>query len=509
MKGAVGTAAALILAALSGFGVVVARRQTQLGWLILPSLLALLLALCLPVWRSPGPRRALAALIGLSFGAVESSLLLSGLPNTVSAYFGLGPRRSLAAVLLLGSAHAMRHGLWALGVSEARARRVDFAWAASLGYVALAALWPRVGEDQLAAALVEIPGLRGLPALGGPQVSDFVLIASAAVVARYATRRLDALQPAHTQAEHWLLGIVGLCVAASAVVQLLVVRGSNAAPLRLAVVQPNRAPSDDDETRNDAVLLALSERALATAQADLVIGPESALAGRLSAHPEAELRKRLAPITRPHLVGADVRVPDDDAVYGSALWVSAKGTLVGRYDKKGLMPFAERFPLLWLIPNELIRRYQLPHAIPGVRPSTFTFGGARYGVLVCYEDLLPAHLFREFRGHVPDVFVSLVNDGWFGAGAVPRLHEAHARLRAVEWGRPLLRVTQTGVTAWFGPDGSRGATLVPERAISGVFVVPRAEGSTPFAWLGPWPGPAAWLALMGWALWRRLRPRDA
>jgi apolipoprotein N-acyltransferase len=52
-----------------------------------------------------------------------------------------------------------------------------------------------------------------------------------------------------------------------------------------------------------------------------------------------------------------------------------------------------------------------------------------------------------------DVLINISNDGYLGPTAVMRQHLANAIFRAVENGRPLLRVTNTGLSAYIRADG--------------------------------------------------------
>ena len=47
-----------------------------------------------------------------------------------------------------------------------------------------------------------------------------------------------------------------------------------------------------------------------------------------------------------------------------------------------------------------------------------------------------------------DVLINISNDGYLGPTAVMRQHLANAIFRAVENGRPVLRVTNSGLSAW-------------------------------------------------------------
>ena len=51
------------------------------------------------------------------------------------------------------------------------------------------------------------------------------------------------------------------------------------------------------------------------------------------------------------------------------------------------------------------------------------------------------------------MLINISNDGYLGPTAVMRQHLANAVFRAVENGRPVLRVTNTGITAFITPTG--------------------------------------------------------
>src|SRR5207247_2622711 len=74
------------------------------------------------------------------------------------------------------------------------------------------------------------------------------------------------------------------------------------------------------------------------------------------------------------------------------------------------------------------------------------------GVLICYEDVVPA-LTRRFVAGGADFLVNVTNDAWFGRTSAPYQHLAQATLRAVENRVPLVRVANTGISAVVEPDG--------------------------------------------------------
>jgi apolipoprotein N-acyltransferase len=85
-------------------------------------------------------------------------------------------------------------------------------------------------------------------------------------------------------------------------------------------------------------------------------------------------------------------------------------------------------------------------------------GNFQAGVFICIESAYPS-IARRFTNQGADVLINISNDGYLGPTAVMRQHLANAVFRAVENGRPLLSVTNTGITAFIRPEGeTRDAT---------------------------------------------------
>jgi apolipoprotein N-acyltransferase len=72
--------------------------------------------------------------------------------------------------------------------------------------------------------------------------------------------------------------------------------------------------------------------------------------------------------------------------------------------------------------------------------------------MICFESHFPM-LSREFVLKGADVLVELTNDGYLGPTPVLRQHLANAVFRAIETNRPVLRVTNVGITAYIDENG--------------------------------------------------------
>jgi apolipoprotein N-acyltransferase len=124
-----------------------------------------------------------------------------------------------------------------------------------------------------------------------------------------------------------------------------------------------------------------------------------------------------------------------------------------RYDKIRLFWFGERLPLADTFPS--LRRW-LPRAgdfAPGRDPGIRQLSGIRIGPQICYEGLFPDHS-RELAMRGAQIFINVTNDSWFGTAAEPFQHLYMTMARGIEFRLPILRATNTGITAAMRADGA-------------------------------------------------------
>jgi apolipoprotein N-acyltransferase len=147
--------------------------------------------------------------------------------------------------------------------------------------------------------------------------------------------------------------------------------------------------------------------------------------------------------------------------YNAAVMINEEGRLVAQYDKIRLLPFGEYVPLPRWLPGVNLIPVLVGDFTPGTDYPLMPVGStseARAGVFICFESAFPV-IAREFSERGADVLVNISNDGYLGRTPVMRQHLANAVFRAVENNRPILRVTNTGITAYINPRGEvSGAT---------------------------------------------------
>lgn len=227
---------------------------------------------------------------------------------------------------------------------------------------------------------------------------------------------------------------------------------------------------------------------------DLVVWPENAVSFLL---PENEsriadairVRRRFPPYLlfgTPRLAGRSTPI-----LYNSAALLGPDRHTIGFHDKVHRLPFAEYVP--W--PFERFARPGLV-VTAGDRPVVLAAGAVPIGPLICFE-IVFSQLARDLVRDGAEVLVNISNDAWFGSTGAIEQHFASAVFRAVETRRPVLRATNTGITAAIDSAGRVVGRLDPDRTGTLEVSVMPGTGLTPYMRSGEVLGP---IALAGAAL---------
>jgi apolipoprotein N-acyltransferase len=174
--------------------------------------------------------------------------------------------------------------------------------------------------------------------------------------------------------------------------------------------------------------------------------------------------------------------------YNSAVMVDEKGEKVAQFDKIHLLPFGEFIPL-----PKFLAQYVPPvvgNFTFGKEFDILNLGDAKAGVMICFESHFPS-LSREYANRDADVLVEITNDGYLGNTPVLRQHLANAVFRAIETNRPVLRVTNVGITAYIN---ERGEVIEPTEGYTEdtrTWTISKSDGKKTFyVKYGDW---VAWL----------------
>ena len=78
------------------------------------------------------------------------------------------------------------------------------------------------------------------------------------------------------------------------------------------------------------------------------------------------------------------------------------------------------------------------------------------------------------------LLVNMTNDAWFADSTAPHQHLQIARMRALETGRPMLRVANTGITALISGDGELLERTAQFQTVTLATTVQAVTGNTPY-----------------------------
>jgi apolipoprotein N-acyltransferase len=256
----------------------------------------------------------------------------------------------------------------------------------------------------------------------------------------------------------------------------------------VVAVQPNVPMSGlkyDDWRRLREKHVELTENALRSierttgGQQVVVVFPESPMNFRYDR--DREFQEFLRTLTTRNNVGILFNSAEPDAerdsYFNSAVMVDEKGEKIGQYDKIFLLPFGEYAPvpapLQNLVPT-MVGNFSF-----GSEYDLLPFGAARGGVMICFESHFP-NLAREYALQGADVLIEMTNDGYLGRTPVLRQHLASAVFRAVETNRPVLRVTNVGITAYINERGEILDAAEPYTETTRVWTIAKTDGKQTF-----------------------------
>ncbi len=464
-----------------------AGRSFCLGWAAGSGYFAVALFWIVEPFMVDPVRHGWMAPFGLFFMAAGMALFwgAAGAAAAVLAPDRPG-RRALAMIAALGMAELARGHL--LG---------GFPWAL-VGHV-----WIDTPLAQLA-AIIGASGLTALTitAAGAP--------AAGALAAAQGRRIMSALL-ATAVAVAVLVG--GWQWGAARLSDPGVTASAEPAPLRLRMVQPN-APQHL-KWRADLAWFWFERQLDLTAAVpaagepapDLVIWPETAIPWLLEDAWYA--LTMIAEAAGGASVAIGVQRREAGRHFNSLAVIEPDAEIAALYDKHHLVPFGEYVPLSGLIadtPLAGLAGRALAGFSPGPGPELMDLGAAgMVAPMICYETVFPRHLRAVER---PDWILQVTNDAWFGSISGPYQHLAQARFRAVEFGLPVVRVANTGVSAVIDGRG-RVVAAMPLNVAGWLDAdLPDALPPTPFARAGEAPLAALLSLILMLLAGLRLRRRD-
>lgn len=178
-----------------------------------------------------------------------------------------------------------------------------------------------------------------------------------------------------------------------------------------------------------------------------------------------------------------------------------------RYAKHHLLPIGEFVPFEDFL-RPLAPLFDLPMSSfsrGDYQQANIVANDIKLAPAICFEIAFPRQVSANIY-HDTDMIITVSNDAWFGRSHGPAQHLEIARMRALEFGRPVVRATNNGITAFVNHKGEIIAEL-PQFEAAGIQApVQSTRGITPYHKFGDF---IAWLiAIVLLTLCIKLRGRD-
>jgi len=257
-----------------------------------------------------------------------------------------------------------------------------------------------------------------------------------------------------------VLLFVPIVMVASVVLESNLFASADPVPLSVVAVQPNVPMTLVKSTEEMKALverhLSLSKHGLKSAPDDvpvLVVWPESPM--NFTYASDKTFQELVANFTKENhtsLLLNSLEPAPANGAYNSALLINEEGRLISQYDKIRLMPFGEYVPLPQWLPGASLISGIVGDFTPGTNYTVMPVGNRHVGVFICIESAYP-WIARTLVRNGADSLINISNDGYLGPTAVMRQHLANAIFRAVENRTPVLRVTNTGLSASISSEG--------------------------------------------------------
>ena len=428
--------------------------------------------------------------LGWWFGVGQFGLGVSWVYESFTLFGGIvAPAAAgVTALFVMGLAFYPAVACW-LAARVAGAAGGRMAWSAAFlaSWVLVEALraWLFGGFPWLNLGISQVDG----PLVGWlPLVGEYGVTALVLVLGLLAWWGIDALRTGPREVAGWAvpLALLVLLPIVSLPLKGLDWTRASGDPIRVGLAQGNVAQMQkfDPEffNRTIAIYRGLTD---SMPTVDLVIWPETAIPRVIQELPglRAELEETAEAGGYRMLIGTFSR--DAEGRYYNAL-IGVPGSM-GEYRKRHLVPFGEYFPLRGLI-EKMPWLFEVPMSDlspGGGDQAPLRVGEIELGASICFE----ADFSRDIRATLPgaDVLVTVSNDSWFGDSFSPHQHLQMARARAIEFRRPLIRATNTGISAVIDERGGVVQSLpTGERGVLVETIVPR-DGGTPLTRYGAWP----------------------
>ena len=261
-----------------------------------------------------------------------------------------------------------------------------------------------------------------------------------------------------------------------------------AGEVSVRMVQPNFEPrllQQSLSERFDEMYFYLDQITTEKVPVDVVMLPESSYPIALQDFPQKQYERLKSWVEKEKkTVVFNAFWRENESFSNSAVALSPEGNLQ-HYEKRHLVPFGEFVPwgFKWFV--QAMRIPMSDQKAGADDQPLMTIAGYSASVNLCYENLFGEEWIDAWKSGHPQWMVNLSNLKWFGPVKAAEQHFQVSRMRAIEMARPILSVTNSGVTGLINEKGKVISRLETDiESVLDVKVTTMAGEATPYVRYG-------------------------
>ena len=157
---------------------------------------------------------------------------------------------------------------------------------------------------------------------------------------------------------------------------------------------------------------------------------------------------------------------EEKKLFNGITVINQKGQEMGIYKKRHPVPFGEYIPLRKFMPKPLEFLIGIGDILPSRDPiKHIVYKGVRIMPVICFDIIFDDN-WTEY-GQKPDIAINVSNDAWLDGSLGFYQHFALVKMRAAISQTPILRVANSGITAYIDKYG-RVIKQIPKRKIDSI-----------------------------------------
>ena len=157
--------------------------------------------------------------------------------------------------------------------------------------------------------------------------------------------------------------------------------------------------------------------------------------------------------SKKHKIILGMNIYENKKIYNSLLVLDNELNILGKYYKNKLVPFGEFLPFEKTLGNlgfkKITQGYQSFSA--DIERDSIQMNNYKFIPLICYEVIYSGKINKNKKNY--DFILNISEDGWFGDSIGPYQHFSHSIFRSIEEGKPLIRSSNNGISAFLNPKG--------------------------------------------------------